>query len=94
MFFLFFSLSLVFDWLLFLFRMKMFGDFSLLSLSLFDLRLQEIFKLVQSIFFFEVGDEDQELEDMDVFFVSFIDFQGVIFSLILLIFRVVDVVNM
>lgn len=92
MFFLFFNLSLVFDWLLFLFRMKMFGDFSLLSLSLFDLRLQEIFQLVQSIFFFEVGDEDQELEDMDVFFVSFIDFQGVIFSLILLIYRVVDVV--
>lgn len=53
--------------------MKMSGDLPLLSLSLSDLRLQEILQLAQSIPLPEAGDEDQELEDMDVFSVSLID---------------------
>uniref|UniRef100_K1PWM0 Vacuolar protein sorting-associated protein 13C n=1 Tax=Magallana gigas TaxID=29159 RepID=K1PWM0_MAGGI len=48
-------------------KMKMSGDLPLLSLSLSDLRLQEILQLAQSIPLPEAGDEDQELEDMDVF---------------------------
>lgn len=48
------------------------GDLPLLSLSLSDLRLQEILQLAQSIPLPEVGDEDQEIEDMDVFSVSLI----------------------
>lgn len=87
----FLSLSLASDWLLFLSRMKMSGDLPLLSLSLSDLRLQEILQLAQSIPLPEAGDEDQELEDMDVFSVSLIDPQGAIFSPISLTYRAVDV---
>lgn len=85
------SLSLASDWLLFLSRMKMSGDLPLLSLSLSDLRLQEILQLAQSIPLPEAGDEDQELEDMDVFSVSLIDPQGAIISPISLTLTAVDV---
>lgn len=69
------------------------GDLPLLSLSLSDLRLQEILQLAQSIPLTEAGDEDQELEDMDVFSVSLIDPQGAItcISPISLTLRAVDV---
>lgn len=68
------------DWLLFLSRLKISGDLPLLSLSLSDLRLQEILQLAQSIPLPEGGGEDQELE-MDVFSVSLINPQGASCSL-------------
>lgn len=68
------------DWLLFLSRLKISGDLPLLSLSLSDLRLQEILQLAQSIPLPEDGGEDQELE-MDVFSVSLINPQGASCSL-------------
>lgn len=73
MFLPFLSLSFASDWLLFLSRLKMSGDLPLLSLSLSDLRLQEILQLAQSIPLPEGGDEDQEQKEMDVFSVSLID---------------------
>lgn len=55
------------------------GNLPLLSLSLSDLRLQEIIQLVQSISLPEVWDEDLEVEEMDVFSVS-IYYKAVMFQ--------------
>lgn len=46
------------------------GNLPSLSLSLSDLRLQEIIQLVQSVPFPEVWDEDLEMEETDVFSVG------------------------
>lgn len=46
------------------------GNLPLLSLSLSDLRLQEIIQLVQSIPLPKVSDRDLEVEEMDVFSVG------------------------